>query len=115
MSHPHTGSRGHEHGHGRGRGGARLELGRPGRRLLITAAILAVLGQEARAICQRLMDAVDPVLTDQAERTLRTCDGVLHAIPRLAGALVHADPDSAGADQHDLLTDHRQAPAAGPR
>jgi len=126
--------------------------------LLITVAILAVLGQAARAIYQRLMDAVDPVLTDQAERTLRACDGVLgtgqirlrwighqlraecevvvaaglsaaqahqvtldaehdllHAIPRLAGALVHADPDSAGADQHDLLTDHRQAPAAGPR
>jgi len=126
--------------------------------LLITVAILAVLRQAAREIYRRLMDAVDPALTDQAERTLRAADGVLgagqvrlrwighnlraecevvvaagitaaqahqvtvnaehdllHAIPRLAAALVHADPDPAGTDPHHMLADHRQAPAAAPR
>jgi cation diffusion facilitator family transporter len=122
--------------------------------LLITVAILAVLRQAAREIYRRLMDAVDPVLVDQVERTLQATDGVLdtgqvrlrwighqlraecevvvaadltaaqahkvtvnvehdllHAIPRLAGALVHADPDSAGPDPHHVLADHRHAPA----
>jgi cation diffusion facilitator family transporter len=103
-------------------------------RLLITVAILAVLRQAAREIYRRLMDAVDPELVDQAERTLRGTTGVvdvgevrlrwighqiraecevivnpgssavqahdvtvsaehdlLHAIPRLSAALVHAD------------------------
>jgi cation diffusion facilitator family transporter len=126
--------------------------------LAITVAILAVLRQAAREIYRRLMDAVDPALVDQAERTLHAADGVLdvgqvrlrwighqlraecevvvaadltaaqahqvtvnaehallHAISRLAGALVHADPDSADADPHHVLTDHRHAPAAGPR
>jgi cation diffusion facilitator family transporter len=119
--------------------------------LLITVAILAVLRQAAREIYRRLMDAVDPTLTDQAEQTLKTTPGVLdtgqvrlrwighqiraecevivdpeitavqahqvavtaehallHAIPRLAAALVHADPDPHdGADPHDVLASHR--------
>src|SRR6266568_3706206 len=45
--------------------------------LLITLAILAVLRQAAREIYRRLMDAVDPALVDQAERTLRGVPGVL--------------------------------------
>ena len=45
--------------------------------LLITVAILAVLRQAAREIYQRLMDAVDPALTGQAESTLRDTPGVL--------------------------------------
>src|SRR6266567_2239777 len=45
--------------------------------LLITVAILAVLRQAAREIYRRLMDAVDPALVDQAERTLRATPGVL--------------------------------------
>jgi divalent metal cation (Fe/Co/Zn/Cd) transporter len=130
--------------------------------LLITVAILSVLRQAAREIYRRLMDAVDPALVDQAERTLRAADGVLgtgqvrlrwvghqlraecevvvsagltaaaahqvtvnaehdllHAIPRLAGALVHADPDGPAADPHLVLADHRHtanpAPATAPR
>jgi cation diffusion facilitator family transporter len=119
--------------------------------LLITVAILAVLRQAAREIYRRLMDAVDPTLTDQAEQTLKTTPGVLdtgqvrlrwighqiraecevivdpditavqahqvavtaerallHAIPRLAAALVHADPEPHdGADPHDVLASHR--------
>src|SRR5271170_6554058 len=123
--------------------------------LLITVAILSVLRQAAREIYRRLMDAVDPALVDQAERTLRAADGVLgtgqvrlrwvghqlraecevvvaaglsaaaahqvtvtaehdllHAIPRLAAALVHADPDEAAADPHLVLADHRPARTA---
>jgi cation diffusion facilitator family transporter len=45
--------------------------------LAITATILTVLCQAAREIGRRLMDAVDPALTDQAERTLRATPGVL--------------------------------------
>ena len=45
--------------------------------LLITVAILAVLRQAAREIYRRLMDAVDPALVDQVERTLRATPGVL--------------------------------------
>jgi cation diffusion facilitator family transporter len=120
--------------------------------LLITVAILAVLRQAAREIYRRLMDAVDPELTGQAEQTLRATAGVLavgqvrlrwighqiraecevvvdpgitavqahlitvsaehdllHAIPRLSAALVHADPQSRGTDPHHLLAGHRPA------
>jgi cation diffusion facilitator family transporter len=123
--------------------------------LVITVAILAVLRQAAREIYRRLMDAVDPALVDQAERTLRATPGVLdigqvrmrwighqiraecevivdpditavqahqvavaaehallHAIPRLSAALVHADPQlHGGADPHQVLASHRQGPA----
>ena len=119
--------------------------------LLITVAILAVLRQAAREIYRRLMDAVDPALVDQVERTLRATPGVLdvgqvrlrwighqlraecevivgagtsaiqahqaavdaehnllHALPRLAAALVHADPQGQpGADHHAVLASHR--------
>src|SRR5262249_56832062 len=45
--------------------------------LLITVAILAVLRQAGREVWRRLMDAVDPSLTDPAEQTLRATPGVL--------------------------------------
>ena len=116
--------------------------------LLITVAILAVGWQAAREVGRRLMDSVDPALTEQAEATLRATPGVLaagrvrlrwvgralraeceisvdpacsvvqahdvavraehaliHAIPRLAAASVHADPLD-GADHHAVLADH---------
>ncbi|HTX27578.1 MAG TPA: cation diffusion facilitator family transporter [Streptosporangiaceae bacterium] len=116
--------------------------------LLITAAILAVAWQAAREVGRRLLDSVDPALTESAEATLRATPGVLdvgplrlrwvgrtlraecvisvdpdvsviqahavavaaehaliHAIPRLAAAVVHADPLD-GADHHALLADH---------
>jgi divalent metal cation (Fe/Co/Zn/Cd) transporter len=104
--------------------------------------------QAAREVGRRLMDSVDPALTEQAEATLRATPGVLavgrvrmrwvgrairaeceisvdpacsvvqahdiavsaehaliHAIPRLTAANVHADPlDSA--DHHAILADH---------
>jgi len=119
--------------------------------LVITVAILAVLYQAAREVYRRLMDAVDPALVDQAERTLESTPGVLgvglvrlrwighqlwaeceigvsgditavqahevsvnaehgllHALPRLSAALVHADPQAAsGTDPHAVLSTHR--------
>ncbi|MFE1793169.1 cation diffusion facilitator family transporter [Streptomyces sp. NPDC059525] len=45
--------------------------------LLITLAILLVLGDAARQVCRRLMDSVDPALVDTAERALRGVEGVL--------------------------------------
>jgi divalent metal cation (Fe/Co/Zn/Cd) transporter len=116
--------------------------------LLITAAIGVVGWQAAREVGRRLMDSVDPALTEQAEATLRATAGVLavgrvrlrwvgrairaeceisvdpacsvvqahdiavsaehaliHAIPRLAAASVHADPLD-GADHHAVLAHH---------
>ena len=49
--------------------------------LLITVSILAVGGQAARDVGRRLMDSVDPALTDAAETTLRATPGVLGAGP----------------------------------
>jgi cation diffusion facilitator family transporter len=119
--------------------------------LLITAAIGVVGWQAAREVGRRLMDSVDPALTEQAEATLRATPGVLavgrvrlrwvgrairaeceisvdpacsvvqahdiavcaehaliHAIPRLAAASVHADPLD-GADHHAVLAHHASA------
>jgi cation diffusion facilitator family transporter len=116
--------------------------------LAITVVILTVGWQAARDVGARLMDSVDPALTDAAEATLRATPGVLgaapvrlrwvgrrlraecsilvdpnssvieahavavsaehrliHAIPPLAAALVHADPLD-DADHHALLADH---------
>ena len=119
--------------------------------LVITVVIVAVLRQAAVQIWRRLMDAVDPAVLDQAERTLRAAPGVLgvgrvqlrwighqlraecevivdagasaieahqvavgaehdlrHALPRLAAALVHADPQPRdGTDYHAALATHR--------
>jgi cation diffusion facilitator family transporter len=118
--------------------------------LLITAAILTVGWQAAREVGRRLLDSVDPALTEQAEATLLATPGVLaagqvrlrwvgrtlraeceisvdpactvveahdiavsaehaliHAIGRLAAAIVHADPlDHAGTDHHAVLAHH---------
>jgi cation diffusion facilitator family transporter len=120
----------------------------------ITAAILFVLGGAAREVYRRLMDAVDPVLVDTVEATLRDTAGVtgvgavrlrwighqlraeceisvpadltvaqghdiavdaehrlLHAVPRLVAATVHADPQPGGGephpDPHAVLAPHR--------
>ncbi len=121
--------------------------------LVITVAILAVLRQAAREIYRRLMDAVDPAIVDQTERTLRGVPGVLdvgevrlrwighrlraeceiivdpaasavqahqltvaaehellHTLPRLSAALVHADPAAlpGTGDPHAMLAPHRR-------
>jgi cation diffusion facilitator family transporter len=119
--------------------------------LLITVAILTVGWQAAREVGRRLLDSVDPALTDKAEATLRATPGVLdarpvrlrwvgrtlraeceisvdprcsvvqahdvavsaehglmHAIPRLSAATVHADPLD-HTDHHALLAGHAAA------
>lgn len=119
--------------------------------LLITVAILAVGWQAAREVGRRLMDSVDPALTEKVEVILRATPGVLdvgqvrlrwighalraeceigvdphgsvvqahdiavraehaliHAVPRLTAALVHADPLD-GTDHHAPLADHALA------
>src|ERR1700722_11794622 len=116
--------------------------------LAITVLILTVGWQAARDVAARLMDSVDPALTDAAEATLRATPGVLgagpvrlrwvgrrlraecailvdphcsvieahavavgaehrliHALPYLAAAVVHADPLD-DADHHALLAGH---------
>lgn len=137
-----------------GAGGAALGWTRadPVVGLAITAAMLGVLQRAAREIYRRLMDAVDPAVVDQAERTLLSTPGVLdlgqvrlrwvghrlwaeceivvsgdasavdahgvavsaehallHALPRLSAAMVHADPQAGGltGDPHALLASHR--------
>lgn len=49
--------------------------------LVITVAILLVLRDAAREVWRRLMDAVDPALTEAAETALRTAPGVRGAAP----------------------------------
>ena len=45
--------------------------------LVITAAILWILRDAARAVFRRLMDAVDPELVDDIERTAASVEGVM--------------------------------------
>jgi cation diffusion facilitator family transporter len=64
--------------------------------LLITVAILAVLRTAARDIYRRLMDAVDPALVDQAERSLCATPGVVEVRAlrlRWIGHQIHAEAD----------------------
>lgn len=79
--------------------------------LVITVAILGVLRSAAREVLARLMDAVDPALVDQAERTLFATPGVQdvrelrirwigHTLRAEADLVV--DPDLSLADAHDL-------------
>nr|WP_251096748.1 cation diffusion facilitator family transporter [Streptomyces sp. Caat 7-52] len=139
-----------------GAGGSALgwHLADPVVGLAITAAIVLVLRDAAREVFRRVLDAVDPVLVDRAERAVRAVPGVrevgelrlrwighrlraelavvvdgeatvreahviaveaehalLHAVPRLTAALVHADPAHAPgeADPHLALTHHATA------
>ncbi|MDX3380331.1 cation diffusion facilitator family transporter [Streptomyces niveiscabiei] len=139
-----------------GAGGSALgwQLADPIVGLAITAAIVLVLRDAAREVFRRVMDAVDPALTDRAEAALREVHGVrdvselrlrwighrlraevalvvdgeatlraaheiavnaehalLHAVPRLTAALVHADPapQQGLADPHLRLAHHARA------
>lgn len=79
--------------------------------LLITVAILVMLRGAVRDIYRRLMDAVDPQLTEQATNALRTTEGVIdveylrmrwigHRIYAEAGVVASAELDLP--DAHDL-------------
>ena len=58
------------------------------------------------AVCADLSISAAHAISVDAEHRL------MHAVPRLTGALVHADPHEAGAEQHAQLAHHRQ-PIAG--
>ncbi|MGW5774142.1 cation diffusion facilitator family transporter [Streptomyces longwoodensis] len=139
-----------------GAGGSALgwQLADPLVGLTITAAIALVLRDAAREVFRRVMDAVDPALTERAEQALREVPGVrevaelrlrwighrlcaevavvvdgevtvrqahavavdaehalLHAVPRLTAALVHADPAPVPGegDPHLALAHHLTA------
>jgi cation diffusion facilitator family transporter len=85
--------------------------------LQATAGILGVgsvrlrwTGHQIRAECEVI---VDPAITaaEAHEITARAEHNLLHAIPRLSAALVHADPEARGTDPHRVLAGHRPGPA----
>jgi divalent metal cation (Fe/Co/Zn/Cd) transporter len=67
-------------------------------------------GHQIRAECEIV---VAPGLSAvQAHHfTVSAEHGLLHAITRLSGALVHADPQVPGTDPRDVLAGHRPAPS----
>jgi cation diffusion facilitator family transporter len=83
--------------------------------LAITAAILAVGWQAARDVGRRLMDSVDPALTETAEATLRATPGVLDAGPvrlRWVGRTLRAEC-TIGVDPHcSVIEAHEVAVSA---
>ncbi len=127
--------------------------------LLIAALIVSVLRQAAGDVVARLMDAVDPALTERARRVLAGVDGVegvgelrvrwighrlhaeaeisvdgdlplsaahriaedarhclLHDVPRLTSAIIHADPcGHDGVDHHADLDHHDRGEEEGHR
>ena len=71
------------------------------------------IGHQIRAECE-IVVSPDITAVQAHQVTVSAEHALLHAIPRLASALVHADPASPGTDPHHLLAGHREAPAAVP-
>jgi cation diffusion facilitator family transporter len=73
------------------------------------------IGHQIRAECEVIVGR--DITAVQAHQVAVAAEhALLHAIPRLAAALVHADPQAdGGADPHQVLASHRQAPAPGSR
>ena len=68
------------------------------------------IGHQLRAECEVVVPAgITAAAAHQV--TVNAEHDLLHAIPRLAAALVHADPDEAAADPHLVLADHRPTSA----
>jgi cation diffusion facilitator family transporter len=65
------------------------------------------IGHQLRAECEVIVDAEASAV--QAHRVAVSAEhSLLHALPRLAAALVHADPQArGGADHHEMLAPHR--------
>jgi cation diffusion facilitator family transporter len=71
-------------------------------------------GHQLRAECEIAVPS-DISAVQAHQLTVSAEHALLHAMPRLSGALVHADPQVPGADPHLVLADHRApAPAPGP-
>jgi hypothetical protein len=70
-------------------------------------------GHQIRAECE-IVVAPDISVVQAHEITVAAEHALLHAIPRLSGALVHADPRVQCSDPHHVLDDHRHASAPAP-
>jgi cation diffusion facilitator family transporter len=68
------------------------------------------IGHQIRAECEVVVRP-DITAAQAHQVTVGAEHALLHAIPRLAAALVHADPDARGTDPHHVLAGHRQVPA----
>ncbi len=65
------------------------------------------IGHQLRAECEVIVDA-DTSAIQAHQVAVNAEHDLLHALPRLAAALVHADPQPrAGADHHAILAPHR--------
>ena len=65
------------------------------------------IGHQLRAECEVVVDA-DTSAIGAHQVAVSAEHGLLHALPRLSAALVHADPQArGGADYHAELTSHR--------
>ncbi|HEY2442751.1 MAG TPA: cation diffusion facilitator family transporter [Streptosporangiaceae bacterium] len=74
------------------------------------------IGHQLRAECE-IVVAADITAIQAHQVTVNAEHDLLHAIPRLAAALVHADPEPHGIDPHDVLAGHRpqiSPPRSGP-
>ncbi len=69
------------------------------------------IGHRLRAECE-IVVAPDITAVQAHQLTVSAEHALLHAIPRLSAALVHADPEARGSDPHHVLADHRPAVAA---
>ena len=67
------------------------------------------IGHQIRAECEVVVSP-DITAVQAHEVTVSAEHDLLHAIPRLSAALVHADPQDRGTDPHHVLADHRPAP-----
>lgn len=80
--------------------------------LLITAAIVMVLGDAAREVYRRLMDSVDPNLVDAAEQALHDVDGVRgvgQVRMRWIGHALRAEADIVVGPQLTVVAAHQVA------
>jgi divalent metal cation (Fe/Co/Zn/Cd) transporter len=67
------------------------------------------IGHQLRAECEIIIDP-DITAVQAHQVTVASEHDLLHAIPRLSAALVHADPQArGGTDFHQALASHRQA------
>jgi cation diffusion facilitator family transporter len=83
--------------------------------LRATPGVLAVgqvrlrwVGHQIRAECEIVVPP-DVTAAHAHQFTVSAEHALLHAIPRLSGVLVHADPEVSGGDPHHVLADHRAA------
>jgi len=69
------------------------------------------IGHRLRAECEVIVDPAATVV-EAHQVTVSAEHALLHAIPQLSGALVHADPQPReGSDDHAVLASHRPVQA----